>query len=242
MCGTCGCGDPHIIAVPVRDKILAENDRTAQHNRAHFTEQGVHVVNMMGSPGSGKTALLESTARALGQRRRLGALAGDLATDYDARRLETAGVTARSISTGSICHLDAAMVHDALHAWPWHDLDHLFIENVGNLVCPAVYDLGQAHSVVVLSVTEGPEKPLKYPVVFRTADVVVLTKIDLLPHLRGLTIEQFEDSIGEVMPAPIIMPVSTTQGDGLELWVRWLDRQLMHSYAALLDASTSQTL
>ena len=144
MCDTCGCGDPEIVPVDVHDKILAGNDRTAAHNREHFRERSVVAVNLMGSPGAGKTAVLEATARRLAGRERLGALAGDLATERDADRLRAAGITAKSITTGSACHLDAEMVHQGLHHFPWRELDYLFIENVGNLVCPAIYDLGQA--------------------------------------------------------------------------------------------------
>jgi hydrogenase nickel incorporation protein HypB len=154
MCQTCGCGDPEVVAVDVHDRILAANDGQARHNREHFAEHGVVAVNVMGSPRSGKTALLESTARELDSRP-IGAIVGDLVTDRDADRLEAAGVPALAITTGNACHLDAQMVHRALHLFPWWNLDFLFIENVGNLVCPAVYELGQAANVVVLSVTEG---------------------------------------------------------------------------------------
>ena len=175
MCDSCGCGDTHLVPVEVQQRILSENEKTAEHNRHHFRERGLLAVNVMGSPGAGKTALLEATARALGGQRRIGALAGDLATDHDAKRLEGAGIRAHSITTGSACHLDAEMVHHALHHLRWNDLDDLFIENVGNLVCPAVYDLGQAANVVVLAVTEGEDKPLKYPVMFHKADLVVIS-------------------------------------------------------------------
>ena len=146
---------PQIVPVDVHDTILAGNNRTAAHNREHFRERRVVAVNLMGSPGAGKTAMLEATSRLLGGRQRLGALAGDLATDNDADRLRAAGIAAKSITTGSACHLDAAMVHRGLHDFPWRELDYLFIENVGNLVCPAIYDLGQEANVVALSVTEG---------------------------------------------------------------------------------------
>jgi hydrogenase nickel incorporation protein HypB len=221
MCGTCGCGDPEIVPLDVHEKILAGNDRTAAHNREHFAEQGLLAVNLMGSPGSGKTALLEATARALG-RGRLGALAGDLATDNDAQRLRAAGVRALSINTGSVCHLDAAMVHHALHDYPLAGLDYLFIENVGNLVCPAVYDLGQAVNVVALSLTEGEDKPLKYPVMFRKADLVVLTKVDLLPYLPHVRLDVLHDALARVMPRPRVLSFSATMGVGVTDWLDWL--------------------
>jgi hydrogenase nickel incorporation protein HypB len=175
----------------------------------------------MGSPGAGKTALLEATARRIdGQR--LGALAGDLATDHDAERLRTAGIVAKSITTGSACHLDAAMVHRALHDFPWRELDYLFVENVGNLVCPAIYDLGQAVNVVALAVTEGEDKPLKYPVMFRKADLVLVTKIDLLPHLPHVRVERIAEALARVMPRALFLPISALTGEGLQGWLAWL--------------------
>jgi hydrogenase nickel incorporation protein HypB len=224
MCGTCGCGDPELVPVEVHDTILAGNDRTAAHNREHFREMGVVAVNVMGSPGAGKTAVLEATARRLANRSRLGALAGDLATERDAERLHAAGIVARSITTGSACHLDARMVHRALHGFPWRELDYLFIENVGNLVCPAIYDLGQEANVVVLAVTEGEDKPLKYPVMFRRADLVLISKIDLLPHLPGVRLESIVDALGRVMPRPAYLCLSAVTGEGLDRWVDWLQQ------------------
>jgi hydrogenase nickel incorporation protein HypB len=221
MCDTCGCGDPEIVSVDVHDKILAGNNRTAAHNRDHFRERGVVAVNLMGSPGAGKTAVLEATSRRLAGGARLGALAGDLATDNDADRLRAAGIASKSITTGSACHLDAAMVHRGLHDFPWRELDYLFIENVGNLVCPAVYDLGQDVNVVALAVTEGEDKPLKYPVMFLKADLVLITKIDLLPHL-DVRIETIADSLSRVMPRPAFLPVSARTGAGMDRWLDWL--------------------
>jgi hydrogenase nickel incorporation protein HypB len=222
MCEDCGCGDPELVPIDVHEHILADNDARAAHLREHFVEAGVLAINLMGSPGSGKTAVLEQTARAFGGRHRLGAVSGDLATDRDARRLEAAGLTARAITTGSACHLDARMVHDALHHLPWRQLDLFFIENVGNLVCPAIYDLGQAANVVALSVTEGEDKPLKYPVMFRRADLVLLTKIDLLPHL-DVDVGAIRDALSRVMPEPRLIAVSGKTGAGLGEWLAWLE-------------------
>ncbi len=223
MCESCGCGDPEIVPVEIHDRILAGNDRTARHNREHFVEHGALAINLMGSPGAGKTAVLEATARALHGRLRLGALAGDLETDRDAQRLMQAGIPCVSITTGSACHLDAELVHRALHGFPVSDLDLLFIENVGNLVCPAVYDLGQAANVVALSVTEGDDKPLKYPVMFRKADLVLLTKTDLLPHLPDVSVAAIEDALARVMPEPRVIPLSARTGQGLDAWLGWLE-------------------
>ena len=223
MCETCGCGDPEVVPVEVQESLLAENDRTAAHNRQHFAGHGVAAINLMGSPGSGKTALLEATAAALDGRWRLAALSGDLATDRDAARLERAGIPSRSITTGSACHLDARLVHRALHDLDWHGARWFFIENVGNLVCPAIYDLGQEANVVALSVTEGEDKPLKYPVMFHKADLVLLTKVDLLPHLPGLEVEAIEDALARTMPEPRVIRTSAVTGEGIGEWIEWLE-------------------
>ena len=222
MCDSCGCGDHELVPVELHERILAGNEKTAAHNRAHFRAANVVAINLMGGPGAGKTAILEATARALAHRR-IVALAGDLATDNDAVRLRTAGIDASAITTGSACHLDAQMVHRALHGASWRAADYLFIENVGNLVCPAIYDLGQAANVVALSVTEGEDKPLKYPVMFRAADIVLITKIDLLPHLPGISISRIAANLAMVMPSPLFLPVSAVTGDGVDAWLAWLE-------------------
>jgi len=224
MCTTCGCGDPELVPVELHEKILAGNDRVARHNRDHFVEAGVLALNLMGSPGSGKTAVLEATARAANGRWRLGAVSADLATDNDARRLEAAGIPSKAITTGQACHLDAELVHHALHDFPWRDTDVFFIENVGNLVCPAIYDLGQAANVVVLSVTEGEDKPLKYPVMFKAADLVLLAKCDLLPHL-DVKVEKIEDALARVMPRRRMLKVSARTGEGMEAWIAWIEER-----------------
>lgn len=223
MCQDCGCGDPEIVPVEVHERLLSGNDRVARHNREHFAAHGVLAINLMGSPGSGKTAILEATARALASRHRLGAVSGDLATDRDAERLRAAGIPAATITTGAACHLDAEMVHHALHGFSLDSLDIFAIENVGNLVCPAIYDLGQALNIVALSVTEGEDKPLKYPVIFRNAQAVLLTKIDLLPHLGGVSLRMFNEALARVMPEPRAFPVSALTGEGMERWLEWLE-------------------
>lgn len=223
MCDVCGCGDTRIVAVDVHEHLLSTNARSAAHNRAHFAEHGLVAINLMGSPGAGKTAILEATARLLGGRRQVMAITGDLETERDAVRLRAAGIPATAITTGSACHLDAEMVHRALHGAATHTADYLFIENVGNLVCPAVYDLGQTVNVVALSVTEGEDKPLKYPVMFRIADLVLLTKIDLLPALPDFDRAALEDALAHVMPAPRIIAVSGRSGAGVGQWVSWIE-------------------
>lgn len=222
MCESCGCGDPNVIPFEVHERILAGNDRVARHNREHFRDHNVVAVNLMGSPGAGKTAVLEATARALGRQATLGVLAGDLATDNDATRIRAAGILAESITTGSACHLDAEMVHRGLHHLPWRTLDYLFIENVGNLVCPAIYDLGQDVNVVALSVTEGEDKPLKYPTMFHKADLVLLTKADLLPHLPDVSVDVIKHNVALVMPRPAVLVLSAKTGVGMADFIRWL--------------------
>jgi hydrogenase nickel incorporation protein HypB len=221
MCTTCGCGDTELVPVELHEKILAGNDRAAAHNREHFREAGVLALNIMGSPGSGKTALLEATAGAM-KGLRLAAVSADLATDNDARRLEKAGIRSRAITTGQACHLDAELVHRSLHGFPWRELDVFFIENVGNLVCPAIYDLGQEANVVALSVTEGEDKPLKYPVMFQKADLVLLTKVDLVPHL-DVDVARIRDALARVMPDPKLLEVSARTGQGMDAWKAWVE-------------------
>jgi hydrogenase nickel incorporation protein HypB len=165
--------------VEVRKNVLKHNDELARALRRRFAESGVFVVSLVSSPGAGKTALLERLLSILSERARVAALVGDLATENDAARLARSGAPVRQITTGTVCHLEAQMVERALEGWELKDLDLLFIENVGNLVCPASYDLGENLRMVLLSVTEGEDKPLKYPTIFNTADAVVLTKMDL---------------------------------------------------------------
>lgn len=224
MCETCGCGDPEIVPIEVQERILSDNDAQAGHNRSHFEGLGVLAINLMGSPGAGKTAVLEATAKAAGARLKLGAVSGDLATERDADRLNASGIVSATITTGSACHLDARLVHHALHHFPSNDRDIFFIENVGNLVCPAIYDLGQAANVVALSVTEGEDKPLKYPVMFQKADLVLLTKCDLIPYL-DFDVAAVEDALARVMPEANVLKVSAKSGEGIDAWLAWLEGQ-----------------
>jgi hydrogenase nickel incorporation protein HypB len=237
MCQTCGCSPtpghaltashPDSVATTiVMRSLLARNDDIAAHNRAHFDSHRVLAVNLMSSPGAGKTSLLEATLDALKADLRIAVIEGDLETENDARRIRARGVPAVQITTGSACHLDAAMVHGALHELPLDEIDLLFIENVGNLVCPASFDLGQHRSVVLLSVTEGDDKPAKYPVMFRRADAVLLTKTDLLPHLDDFDPRRAEHCLRELASAAPFLPLSARRGIGLEAWCDWLRRQL----------------
>jgi hydrogenase nickel incorporation protein HypB len=254
MCDTCGCnitpGNEHLIAsggklektesgreaVTVLHDLLHENDHTALHNRQHFSSHGVVAINLMSSPGAGKTSLLEATIMALGDEFRIAVIEGDLETENDAERIRSHGVTAVQISTGSACHLDAHMVHDAVHQLDLANLDIVFIENVGNLVCPASFDLGQHRNIVLLSVPEGDDKPAKYPVMFRTADMVMLSKADLLPVLDDFSPERAEAYLRKLAnPAPLIH-TSARPGDGLESWLCWL-RETVTEVRQAMEAS-----
>ena len=205
--------------VDVRRDILKKNDLLARELRDGFAAAGVFVASMVSSPGAGKTALLEETLRRLRPSRRVAALVGDLATERDAERLARAGAPVRQISTGTVCHLDAEMIKGALDGWRLDDLDMLFIENVGNLVCPASYDLGEDLRVVLMSVTEGEDKPLKYPTIFNTADIAIITKIDMAGPAR-FDAGAARHNIREVRPGIEILELSTFTGDGFDAWLQ----------------------
>lgn len=209
--------------VEVRRDILKKNDLLARALRRRFEDAGVFVVSLVSSPGAGKTTLLRRTLAQLAPTTRTAALVGDLQTDNDARRLAETGVPIRQITTGTVCHLDAAMVETALDGWELDALDLLFVENVGNLVCPASYDLGEALRVVLLSVTEGEDKPLKYPTIFGSADLAVITKIDLAEAVefdRGAA----RRAIEAVRPGMDTLEVSARSGAGFETWMAYLTR------------------
>jgi len=208
--------------VVVQEGILAKNDRLAERNRGYFLAKGVFVLNLLSSPGSGKTSLIERMAADLGQRLRLGVVVGDLATDNDARRLQAAGVPAIQITTGTVCHLDAEMVAGAISRLPLEQLNVLVIENVGNLVCPAAFDLGEGLRVVLMSVTEGEDKPLKYPTIFRDAGVVLLTKTDIA-QAAGFDRDTALHNIRQAAPGATILEVSARTGQGIQAWYETLD-------------------
>jgi hydrogenase nickel incorporation protein HypB len=207
--------------VEVRQNVLKQNDLLARELRRVFRAAGVYVVSLVSSPGSGKTALLEKTLTLLRPRCRVAALVGDLATENDAARLARSGAPVRQITTGTVCHLDASMVQSALGEWSLAELDVLFIENVGNLVCPSSYDLGEDLRIVLLSVTEGEDKPLKYPTIFNTADVALLTKIDLAVAVE-FDLQAARDNIQRVRPGMQVFEVSAKTGEGMEEWLRFL--------------------
>lgn len=243
MCDTCGCnitpGNEHLVAagghlahtssggesVEVLKGLLDANDHQALHNREHFARHGVVAINLMSSPGAGKTALLEATIDALAGDLKIAVVEGDLETENDAERIRAKGVAAIQIATGSACHLDAHMVHDALHEMDLDGVDVLFIENVGNLVCPASFDLGQHHNVALLSTPEGHDKPAKYPVMFRAADLVLVTKCDLLDVLGDFDPDIAEKCLRQLAnPAPLFK-MSARTGDGMHAWLDWIRRE-----------------
>lgn len=211
--------------VEVRRKVLKHNDLVAESLRRRFREAQVYVVSLVSSPGSGKTAFLEYTLSTLKRRRRVAALVGDLATDNDCQRLARAGAPVRQITTGTVCHLDADMVTSALGGWDLNALDFLFIENVGNLVCPSSYDLGENFRVVLMSVTEGEDKPLKYPTIFHTADLAAITKMDLAAAAAFDPTAAMEN-IQSVRPGMRVLNVSAKSGDGMDEWLLLLESRL----------------
>jgi len=244
MCTTCGCptdthdhhhhhhheGHHHHERPAAGEKlsveidILAKNNRLAAGNRRFLREKGVFALNLVSSPGSGKTTILERTLRDLSGSLRCAVIEGDQQTDNDARRIAATGVPARQINTGAGCHLDAHMVGHAMEELPMDGLDILFIENVGNLVCPASFDLGEAHKVVVLSVTEGEDKPLKYPQMFHAADVMLLNKVDLLPYL-DFDVDKCLEMARRVSPGIRIFQLSARSGEGMAAWYEWLGQK-----------------
>jgi hydrogenase nickel incorporation protein HypB len=207
--------------VEVRQNILKHNDIVARELRERFHEAGVYVVSLVSSPGSGKTAFLERTLALLRPNFRVAALVGDLATENDADRLARAQVPVRQITTGTLCHLEAAMVRTALEGWELAELDFLFIENVGNLVCPSSYDVGEDLRLVLLSVTEGEDKPLKYPTIFNTADLAVLTKMDLADAVE-FNLAAADSNIQRVRPGMPLLKVSSKTGAGMDEWLLFL--------------------
>jgi hydrogenase nickel incorporation protein HypB len=246
MCSTCGCsvtpGNAHLVAgdgernetVEVLTRLLDANDHEAAHNRAHLDDFGVLAVNLMSSPGAGKTALLEATIEALRGRWRIAVIEGDLETENDAERIRAKGVPAVQITTGTACHLDAHMVHHALHELDLADIDLLFIENVGNLVCPASFDLGHHANVTLLSVAEGDDKPAKYPVMFRAADIMLLTKSDLLDVLDDFDPAKAERHLRELANSAKVVTLSARRPQTLQPWLDWLEAMLTARRAGVM--------
>jgi hydrogenase nickel incorporation protein HypB len=210
--------------VPLEKKVLSENDRIAAELRERFRENGVLCLNLISAPGSGKTTLLEKTLEALPGTDRIAVLTGDIQTENDAARLRRFGFPVKQITTGGTCHLDARMIERHLADWRLDEIDLLFFENVGNLVCPSSYDLGEAAKIVLLSATEGDDKPLKYPSIFFKAELLVITKTDLLPYVP-FNMALAEENARRVHPNMEIIRTSCAKGDGLHVWLAWLERK-----------------
>ena len=210
--------------VTVEEKVLSENDKLARTLRERFRKHRVFCVNIISAPGSGKTALLERTLEALPKSAKVALLTGDLQTENDAKRLAKAGFPVKQITTGDTCHLDASMVIKALADWDLEAIDILFVENVGNLVCPTSYDLGEHAKIVLLSVTEGEDKPLKYPSIFAAAEVCVINKIDLLPYVP-FNLNQAIANARHVHPGMDVIETSCTKVQGLDAWLAWIERR-----------------
>jgi hydrogenase nickel incorporation protein HypB len=215
----------HPRLVQVRQNVLKQNDLVARALRTRFREAGVFAVSLVSSPGAGKTMFLERVLTELHGRYRVAALVGDLATDNDARRLARSQAPVKQITTGTVCHLEAAMVQSALADWDLAELDILFIENVGNLVCPATFDLGEDLRLVLFSVTEGEDKPLKYPTIFNTADVAIITKVDLAQAVE-FDAAAAHRNIQSVRPGMQILDVSARTGQGMDLWLSSLESRV----------------
>jgi hydrogenase nickel incorporation protein HypB len=241
MCGTCGCSSEAVItllvpeqAVPAGDtsrtvelqqKVLAKNDQLADGNRQWLRERGILAVNLMSSPGAGKTTLLERTSKAVAGNMSISVIEGDQESALDANRIQAAGSRVVQINTGVGCHLDASMVARGLRSLDPPGGSIVVIENVGNLVCPALFDLGEAAKVVLASVTEGADKPLKYPHMFRQADLVLLNKTDLLPYV-DFDLRQYMSDLRRAAPDALLLQLSATTGDGVQGWYDWLRRRI----------------
>ncbi len=210
--------------VKVVKRILEANEVIAQENARFFAEHGVYVLNLMGSPGTGKTSLLERTLEALRGRWRIGVIEGDIATSRDAERIAQHGVPTVQVNTGGACHLDGNMVRGALGEIDFDGIDLLIVENVGNLVCPAEFRIGEDDKAMILSVTEGEDKPLKYPLMFQVSSALLLNKIDLLPYV-DFDVERFRENALKVNPRLEIMEISCKTGEGIERWIRWLEER-----------------
>jgi hydrogenase nickel incorporation protein HypB len=208
--------------VVIEKKVLNENQILAEQLRLRFRQHGVFCLNIVSSPGSGKTSLLERTLERFPKETRVAVLTGDIQTENDALRLARAGFPVKQITTGGTCHLDARMIEKHLADWPLENLDILLIENVGNLVCPSSYDLGEHAKVVLLSVAEGDDKPLKYPSIFFKAELAVINKLDLLPYVP-FDISKARENIQKVHPGCEVVEVSCATGEGLDCWMQWLD-------------------
>jgi hydrogenase nickel incorporation protein HypB len=232
MCRTCGCDAHHHHehveverrVVRLEERLLAENEAIAAETRVRLGELGVTMINLIGGPGAGKTTLIEATIRAVGSTVPLAVIEGDQATDNDAQRVRSAGAPVHQINTGAGCHLDARMVARALAALAPPPRSIVFVENVGNLVCPALFDLGELAKVVVISVADGEDKPLKYPHVVRAAELLLVSKADLVPHL-AIDVDAYRRHAHAVNPTARTVVLSATVGGGMDAWLAWLEER-----------------
>ena len=232
MTESCGCEphrrdrgpEPDRVRIPVVEKLLSANDQAAVSNREHLAGHHITAVNIMSSPGAGKTTLLVTTIAALKGRRAIGVIEGDVASQVDAETIAATGTPVVQINTGGGCHLDAPMVYQALRALPLDQIDLLFIENVGNLICPVSFDLGEGQKVALLSVPEGHDKPYKYPGIFEAVDLVVVTKADLMPYLE-FDLDLFTSLVRGLNPRAPVLTLSARTGAGMEAWLAWLEAQ-----------------
>lgn len=213
------------VKVPVVKNILDANERLAANNRKRFDEAGILVINVMSSPGAGKTSLLERTIDGLKDRFGIAVIEGDIQSSYDAERIQQKGVQAVQINTDGACHLDGNMIQMAVESLNLENIDLLIIENVGNLVCPAEFNLGEHHKVMLLSVTEGDDKPLKYPLMFRLSSVLLVNKIDLLPYI-DCNLDAIRERAHQINPEQDIFEISCRTGEGLEPWLSWLEARI----------------
>jgi hydrogenase nickel incorporation protein HypB len=225
MCDSCGCGSSATRTIEVNERLLSLNAVEAEHNRAHLSGRNILAINLMGTPGAGKTAVLEAMIARWRESRRISVIEGDQATDRDSARIRAAGAAACQVETGLGCHLDAHQIHKALHNLDLSEGDLLFIENVGNLVCPALFDLGERLRVVVTSPAEGGDKPLKYPPMFRAADLVVLNKCDLLPYVP-FDLAEWTEYVHAINPRARIIKISALTGEGLGRFLAEIDNVL----------------
>ncbi|MGC9467196.1 MAG: hydrogenase nickel incorporation protein HypB [Anaerolineae bacterium] len=210
--------------VPVVQKLLTANEEVAADNRAEFQGRGIKVINIMASPGAGKTTLLLATIKAMSDRR-IGVIEGDVASRVDADKIAATGIPVVQINTGGACHLDAPMIRQGIKALPLEDLEVVFVENVGNLICPVSFDLGQDFNIGLISVPEGHDKPYKYPAIFEAVDLVVVTKSDLLPYM-DFELDTFKRLVGGLNPEVAVLVLSAKTGEGVEDWISWLEARL----------------
>jgi hydrogenase nickel incorporation protein HypB len=233
MCDTCGCPDSNKIAetktIDINQSLLKSNEEAAADNKKHFTDKSILAINLISSPGSGKTTLLEKTIESLNDEMTIGVLEGDIETELDAERIKAKGAPAVQLTTGGACHLESSLIHKGFHSLEQQlngkKLDLLFIENVGNLVCPAFFDLGEHIRVVLISVPEGHDKPLKYPKAIKTSHVFIVTKADLLPHF-DFNVEKIRKDALALNPSLKVLVTSAKTGEGLEDWFRFLKNNI----------------